>query len=205
MWGPRVPSNFLGSRGAAVFVNRRGGCYHRIGPVEMSGYARSKGIHGTSVRGGLLLGEPIVVPEGRVYHKEDSLEVRVGTIVRGCQKMMVCTCGFPIVLIVVLALRDTTSLERNMSEGPRPEVHHISRLGNHHRVGTEEVETIQEDVVDTSELDVLDPTVPNDLRYKIHNRNNSIRTGRHHKHTADIPGVKLVALGSCLLNEVWSN
>jgi len=32
---------------------------------------------------GLLLGEPIVVPKGHVYHKEDNLEVRVGTIVRG--------------------------------------------------------------------------------------------------------------------------
>ena len=56
-----------------------------------------------------------------------------------------------------------------MNESLRAEIRQISRLGDHDWAGTGKVETTDENVVDPFERDGLDPAVPSDLRYEIHN------------------------------------
>ena len=88
-----------------------------------------------------------------------------------------------------------------MNEGPRTEVCYISKLGSDDRVCPIEIETIHEDVVDASEWDVLDPVMPNDFRYEVHDRGNDVRIGRHHEQTTDAPGIKPIPFSFCVMGE----
>lgn len=62
---------------------------------------------------------------------------------------------------------------------------------------------IHENVIDTFERDVLDSVVPNDLWYKIYDRNDNVGVGLQPEHTSGTPGIELVT--SRFLTEERSN
>ena len=118
----------------------------------------------------LFPGKSVIVPKCHIDHEKGGLEVGVGPVVPGRQRSVVRAQGLPTILFVLLVFGDATPLEFDVSESPRTEVRYTPQLGNDNWTRAREIETVHEDAVDASERDVLDPVMPNDFRYEIHNR-----------------------------------